>query len=67
MRSLEELAKDARVTVRRAGPPNSEGSCVVYWMQRAQRALDNPALNVAIEAANFLQKPVVVFVGLTPF
>jgi deoxyribodipyrimidine photo-lyase len=36
-------------------------------MQRAQRAWDNPALNVAIEAANILRKPVVVFVGLTPF
>jgi deoxyribodipyrimidine photo-lyase len=36
-------------------------------MQRAQRALDNPALNVAIAAANILRKPVVVFVGLVPF
>jgi deoxyribodipyrimidine photo-lyase len=66
MRNLEELAKGARVTVRRAGPPNTEGRCVAYWMQRAQRALDNPALNVAIEAANFLRKPVVVFIGLVP-
>ncbi len=36
-------------------------------MQRAQRPFDNPAVNVAIEAANALQKPVVVFVGLVPF
>jgi deoxyribodipyrimidine photo-lyase len=67
MRNLEQLAKGARVTVRRLGPPNTEGRCVVYWMQRSQRALDNPALNVAIEAANILRKPVVVFVGLVPF
>lgn len=67
MRNWEEFAKDARVTVRRAGPPNGDGQCVVYWMQRAQRAMDNSALNVAIEAANLLRKPVVVFVGLTPF
>jgi len=67
MKSLEELTKDARVTVRRVGPPNNEGLCVVYWMQRAQRAVDNPALNVAIAAANILHKPVVVFLGLTPF
>ena len=67
LRSVEELATDARVTVRRGGPPNAEGRCVVYWMQRAQRALDNPALDVAIEAANALRKPVVVFLGLTPF
>ncbi len=67
LRNVEELATDARVTVRRGGPPNTEGRCVVYWMQRAQRALDNPALDVAIEAANALHKPVVVFLGLTPF
>jgi deoxyribodipyrimidine photo-lyase len=67
MRNWEELAKDARVTVRRAGSPHGEGRCVVYWMQRAQRATDNSALNVAIQAANLLHKPVVVFVGLTPF
>lgn len=30
-------------------------------MQRAQRAIDNPALNVAIRAANELGKPVLVF------
>jgi deoxyribodipyrimidine photo-lyase len=67
MRDLEELTKDPRVTVRKAGPPDPEGSCVVYWMQRAQRALDNPALNVAIAAANVLRKPVVAFLGLVPF
>jgi deoxyribodipyrimidine photolyase len=30
-------------------------------MQRAQRAIDNPALTVAIRAANELGKPVLVF------
>jgi hypothetical protein len=30
-------------------------------MQRAQRGIDNPALNVAVDAANALGKPVVVF------
>ena len=67
MRNLEELTQDARVAIRRGGPPNPDGRCVVYWMQRAQRAVDNPALNVAIEAANLLGKPVVVFIGLVPF
>jgi len=33
-------------------------------MRRAQRALDNPALNAAIAAANALGQPVVVFFGL---
>jgi deoxyribodipyrimidine photo-lyase len=62
---LERLQADARVTVRRSGPP-IEGRSVVYWMQRAQRGLDNPALNIAIEAANELKKPVAVFFGLHP-
>jgi deoxyribodipyrimidine photo-lyase len=43
-----------------------DGLCVVYWMQRAQRGVDNPALDVAIEAANELDVPVVVFFGLHP-
>ena len=64
---LAKLAEDPRVTVRRPGPPNSQGSCVVYWMQRAQRGIDNPALDVAIEAANELEKPVVVFLAPVPF
>jgi deoxyribodipyrimidine photo-lyase len=55
-----------RVTVRRADPVTAEGKCVVYWMQRAQRGRDNPALDVAIEVANELQRPVAVFFGLHP-
>jgi deoxyribodipyrimidine photo-lyase len=35
-------------------------------MQRAQRGLDNPALDLAIEAANALRKPLAVFFGLHP-
>jgi deoxyribodipyrimidine photo-lyase len=65
--NLEELMVSPRVTVRRSGAPDTGGSCVVYWMQRAQRALDNPALDVAVEAANALGKPVVAFLGLVPF
>jgi deoxyribodipyrimidine photo-lyase len=36
-------------------------------MQRAQRALDNPALDVAVEAANILGKPAVVYFAPVPF
>ncbi len=52
---------DPRILVRRPGPPDPEGGAVVYWMQRAQRATDNPALDAAIAAGNLLGKPVVVF------
>lgn len=64
---METLANDPRVTVRRSGDPQSEGSCVIYWMQRAQRGTDNPALDVAVEAANALRKPVVVFFAPVPY
>lgn len=64
---LNTLSSDPRVTVRRKGSPDFEGACVVYWMQRAQRGLDNPALDVAIEIANALAKPVVVFLAPVPF
>ena len=67
MSFLAKLTEDPRVTVRRAGPPDPDGTCVVYWMQRAQRGFDNPALNVAVGAGNELGKPVVVFFAPVPF
>ncbi len=60
-RELEELALDARVTVRREGAPDPEGRCVVYWMQRAQRGRDNHAVDVAAKVANALGLPLVVY------
>jgi deoxyribodipyrimidine photo-lyase len=67
MDSIASLSNDLRVTIRRSGDPDPEGRCVVYWMQRAQRGIDNPALDVAVEAANALHKPVVVFFAPVPF
>jgi deoxyribodipyrimidine photo-lyase len=67
MNLMEEFSLDERVTVRRAGPPDPEGNCIVYWMQRAQRAVDNPALDVAIDVGNELKKAVVVFLAPVPF
>jgi len=67
MNGLLKLTEDARVTVRRGGTPDPEGACVVYWMQRAQRGSDNPALDVAVRAANELGKPVVAFLAPVPF
>jgi len=67
MDALLSLTENARVTQRRPGPPDPDGSCVVYWMQRAQRGVDNPALDLAVQAANALAKPVVVFFAPRPF
>jgi deoxyribodipyrimidine photo-lyase len=66
MPSLGAILDNARVTVRRPGDPDPEGRAVVYWMQRAQRADDNPALDLAIAAANELRKPLVVLFVLDP-
>jgi deoxyribodipyrimidine photo-lyase len=63
---IQALMRDPRVRVRRPGPPDPAGRAVVYWMQRAQRGLDNPALDAAILAGNALGLPVAVFFGLHP-
>jgi len=71
--ALRALADDARVTVRRGGPPALEregrtAMCVVYWMQRAQRGRDNHALDKAIAVGNALGLPVVAyFAGIANF
>ena len=67
MTKLEILSSDPRVTIRRGGVPALNGRCVVYWIQRAQRALDNPALDLAVDVANSLQQPVVIFFAPVPF
>jgi deoxyribodipyrimidine photo-lyase len=67
MDELQRLASHPRVTVRRGGPPDSKGRSVVYWMQRAQRAVDNPALEVAVRAANTLGLPCVAYLAPVPF
>ena len=58
---LAKLADNPRILVRRDGLPRQGAKCVVYWMQRAMRIHENPALDVAIDVANLLGLPVVVF------
>ena len=66
MDAIERLKSDSRVSVARAGVPDPQGRCVVYWMRRSLRGLDNPALETAISAANALAKPAVVLFTLVP-
>ena len=42
------------------GAPEQRGVYVLYWMQQSQRAVCNPALEVAVAAANRLRLPLVV-------
>ncbi len=65
---LDRLSDDPRVTMRREGVPDPDGSCIVYWMQRAQRGVDNHAVDLAVKAANLLGLPLVVyFAGIYNF
>jgi deoxyribodipyrimidine photo-lyase len=65
---LAALFDDPRVTVRRDGAPDPKGQCVVYWMQRAQRGIDNHAVDLAVKIANLLGLPLVVyFAGISNF
>lgn len=59
--SLRSLIENPRIAVRRGGQPRKDGKCVVYWMQRAQRGIDNPALDLAIAIGNELGLPVIVY------
>ena len=43
----------------------SSGLFIIYWMQQAQRSHFNHALEYAIQNANALQIPLVVYFGLT--
>lgn len=66
--AVRALARDRRVAVRRGGAPDPKGKCIVYWMQRAQRGLDNQALDKAVELGNALALPVVAyFAGISNF
>ena len=66
--AIKALARDKRVAVRRTGAPDPHGKCIVYWMQRAERGLDNAALDIAVELGNALGLPVVAyFAGISNF
>ena len=65
---LQSWSSNSRVTVRREGDPVPSGKCVVYWMQRAQRGVDNHAVDLAVKVANLLGLPLVVyFAGIANF
>jgi deoxyribodipyrimidine photo-lyase len=64
--AINQLANQTRVVVRRGGSLRPDARCIVYWMQRAVRIADNPALDIAIEAANLLDLPVIVYFSVIP-
>jgi deoxyribodipyrimidine photo-lyase len=65
---IRQRLANPRVSERRPGPPDPDGTCVCYWMQRAQRGIDNHAVDLAVALANELALPVVVFfAGISNF
>ena len=54
-----------RVRVVTDRPIASSGKLVLYWLRTAMRAHENPALDLAIEFANQLALPLVVYQGLS--
>jgi deoxyribodipyrimidine photo-lyase len=58
------LVSPLRITRLNAQPERPERDYVLYWIQIAHRAEQNWALTAAIEAANRLRRPLVVYQGL---
>ncbi len=61
------MISPARIQVLVDAPVQAKGAYVLYWMQNAQRANFNPALEYALEQANALDLPLLVCFGLTAF
>jgi deoxyribodipyrimidine photo-lyase len=53
-----------RLTIAQKGFHKPDASYVIYWMQQSQRVHYNHALNYAIQQANELKLPLIVFFGL---
>ncbi len=61
---LEPVSKNPRIRIRKDITLPDDPGCVVYWMQRAQRAYSNQALDSAVEFANRLKLPLAVIFNL---
>jgi photolyase PhrII len=57
---------DLRIHAADEPGPRAAGEFVLYWLQTTMRAHGNPSLNFAVEQANRLGVPVVVYHGLRP-
>ncbi|HEX2560949.1 deoxyribodipyrimidine photo-lyase [Phenylobacterium sp.] len=59
------MIQTSRIQTLCEAPPRNEADYVLYWMQQSQRAVFNPALEIAVEEANARDLPVLVGFGLT--
>ena len=63
-RLLEEHLAE-RTTVVQHGAPSTAGEFVLYWMRCAVRDHENPALDAAIQCAKKLDRPMLVYHGVS--
>lgn len=68
MATIEEFiaADDAWSEILREGSVPDDATCVLLWVQRAQRATENRAANLAVKIGNHLKLPVVALFVLVP-
>lgn len=59
-------ADDQWTSLLRAGNIPCDAQCMLLWVQRAQRATDNRAANLAVRIGNALKLPVVALFVLAP-
>ena len=63
--SIAQLSTHAeRIHLLRDSEAQASGDFVLLWLHHAVRAHQNPALDVAIELAHFLAKPLLIYQGL---
>ncbi|MGD9927501.1 MAG: deoxyribodipyrimidine photo-lyase [Sphaerochaeta sp.] len=63
---LGMMVDEQRIRKLNTKPTLHEKPYVVYWMQASGRVEQNEALSFAIETANSLKKPLVVYFGIAP-
>ena len=60
------VSDDLRIHAAQEPGPRTRGEFVLYWLQTAMRTAGNHALTFAIEQANQLRLPLLVYQGLRP-
>src|SRR5678815_4935040 len=60
------VTDDLRIHSGREPSPRKRGEFVLYWLQTAMRTAGNHALTFALEQANRLRLPLLVYQGLRP-
>ena len=59
------MIQDSRIHFLNDTPPINDNRYVLYWMQSSHRTRCNHALEYALREANRLQKPLLVYLGVT--